>query len=115
MQIAGSVGLLGGLVGQGGSFVLIPLMTAYMRVPTRIAIGSNLAVVLLSSLAACLGKAISGQINWNIACLLIGAVIPAARMGAMFSYDVPVQRLRYILGILIVLAAVRIGFSVVFS
>ena len=28
---SGSVGLLGGLVGQGGSFILIPLMTAYVR------------------------------------------------------------------------------------
>lgn len=112
VQVAGSVGLLGGLVGQGGSFILIPLMTAYMRVPTRIAIGSNLAVVLLSSLAAFLGKAYGGQIDWNLAWLVVGAAIPAARVGAIFSHDVPVKRLRFGLGILIVIAAIRIGFTV---
>ena len=45
LTAATGVGLLGGLVGQGGSFILIPLMTTYVKVPTRIAIGSNLAIV----------------------------------------------------------------------
>ena len=49
------VGLLGGLVGQGGAFILIPMMTAFVHVPTRIALGSNLAIVLLSTSAATIG------------------------------------------------------------
>jgi hypothetical protein len=53
---AAVVGVLGGMVGQGDSFILIPLMTWFVKVPTRIAIGSNLAVVLFSSLAGFLGK-----------------------------------------------------------
>ena len=36
---AGSVGILGGLVGQGGSFILIPLMIYFAGIPSRIAIG----------------------------------------------------------------------------
>ncbi len=44
---ASGVGLLGGLVGQGGSFILIPLMTSFVQIPTRIAIGSNLAIAMI--------------------------------------------------------------------
>ncbi|MDH4317800.1 MAG: sulfite exporter TauE/SafE family protein, partial [Desulfobulbaceae bacterium] len=105
VQIAGSVGFLGGLVGQGGSFILIPLMTAWMRVPMRIAIGSNLAVVFLSSLAAFLGKVLSGRIEWPLAVCMIVAAIPAARLGALMSHRVPLRALRILLAICIAAAA----------
>lgn len=108
---AGSVGLLGGLVGQGGSFILIPLMTSFMQVPTRIAIGSNLAIVFLSSLAAFLGKACTGQIPWSLAVPVMISVIPAAYLGSLVSRKVQVARLRMILAICIVIAAIRVGFS----
>jgi len=109
---ATGVGLLGGLVGQGGSFILIPLMTAFVRIPTRIAIGSNLAIVLLSTSAAFLGKAITGQIDWLLAAPLVLVVAPAAHLGSRVSRRVPVVRLRRILAILIAAAAVRIWMSV---
>jgi uncharacterized protein len=108
---AGSVGLLGGLVGQGGSFILIPLMTSFMQVPTRIAIGSNLAIVLLSSLAAFLGKALTGQIVWSLTVPIVVTAIPAAYLGSLASRRVPVAGLRIILAICIGLAAIRVGIS----
>ncbi len=112
---AGSVGLLGGLVGQGGSFILIPLMTSFMQVPTRIAIGSNLSIVTLSSLAAFAGKASTGQIVWSLVLPIIVTAIPAAYLGSKMSRLVPVERLRMILAICVAFAALRIAMSVVFS
>jgi uncharacterized protein len=109
---AGSVGLFGGLVGQGGSFILIPLMTSYMQVPTRIAIGSNLAIVFLSSLAAFLGKAFTGQIVWALALPIVLTVIPAAHLGGLLSRKVPVAGLRMLLAACIIIAALRIGVAV---
>ncbi|MDW7771647.1 MAG: sulfite exporter TauE/SafE family protein [Desulfobulbaceae bacterium] len=111
LTVSGSVGLLGGLVGQGGSFILIPLMTSYMQIPTRIAIGSNLAIVFLSSLAAFLGKAATGQIDWLLAVPIVLTVVPAAHIGARVSRQVPVVILRRILAACIALAAVRIGMT----
>lgn len=108
VAVAGGVGLLGGLVGQGGSFILIPLMTSFVKIPTRIALGSNLAIVLLSSAAAFLGKAVTGQIEWLLAVPIIVTVIPAAYLGGHFSQTVPVLMLRRGLAIVIALAALRI-------
>jgi len=108
---ASTIGLLGGLVGQGGSFILIPLMTSYVKVPTRIAIGSNLAIVLLSSLAAFLGKALTAQIEWLLTIPIVLMVIPAASFGGYVSRRVPVLYLRRLLGVLIGLAAIRMWIS----
>jgi len=61
VSIALAIGFLGGLVGQGGSFILIPLMLYVLRLPTRVVIGSNLALVFLASLAGFVGKAATGR------------------------------------------------------
>ena len=111
---ASVVGFLGGLVGQGGSFIQIPLMTAFVQIPTRIAIGSNLAIVLLSSIAGFIGKAATGQISWLMTLPIVLTVIPAARLGSLVSRKTPVTRLRRVLAVLIAAAAIRIWVSVLF-
>jgi len=111
VSVAGAVGLLGGLVGQGGSFILIPLMTSFMQVPTRIAIGSNLGIVFLASLAGFIGKAATGQIAWALALPIVLTVLPAAQLGGLLSRRVPIAGLRVLLALCIAIAAVRIGFS----
>jgi uncharacterized membrane protein YfcA len=111
---ASGVGLLGGLVGQGGSFILIPLMTSFVQIPTRIAIGSNLAIVLLSSTAGFIGKAATGQIEWLMTMPIALTVIPAAYMGSLVSRRAPVSGLRRALAVLIAVAAIRMWISVLF-
>jgi uncharacterized membrane protein YfcA len=108
---AASIGILGGMVGQGGSFILIPLMISFVHIPTRIAIGSNLGIVLLSTTAGFLGKAFTGQIEWLLAVPVVLTVVPAARFGGILSHKVPVAGLRLILAVLIGGASVRILYT----
>jgi uncharacterized membrane protein YfcA len=112
---ASTVGLLGGLIGQGGSFILIPLMTSFVQIPTRIAIGSNLAIVLLSSMAGLIGKATTGQIEWLMAVPIVLTVVPASRVGSLVSRRVPVLGLRRALAVLIAIAAIKIWVSMLFG
>jgi uncharacterized membrane protein YfcA len=102
------VGLFGGLVGQGGSFILIPLMTAFVKIPTRIAIGSNLAIVTMSTGAAFIGKAITGQIDWLLAVPVVITVAPATILGGLLSQRFPVLWLRRLLAFFIAISAIRI-------
>ena len=87
-------------------------MTSFVGVPTRIAIGSNLAIVLLSTAAALLGKAVTGQVDWLLALPLVLTVVPATLIGGRLSPRVPVARLRRVLAVLIAAAAVRIWISI---
>ena len=105
------VGFLGGLVGQGGSFILIPLMTSLVHIPTRIAIGSNLGIILISCFAGFIGKAITGQIEWLLIIPVVLTVVPAAAYGAFVSNMMKVTKLRRILAVVSALAAIRIWLS----
>ena len=111
ISAASVVGLLGGLVGQGGSFILISLMIFFVGIPTRVAIGSNLAIVSIASFAGFGGKAITGQIEWLLAVPIVLTVIPAVSFGSIISRKLPVRLLKRILALLIALAALRIWFS----
>ena len=111
VSVASGVGLLGGMVGQGGSFILIPLMSSYVKIPTRIAIGSNLAIVMLSSMAAFISKAATGQIQWLMTIPIVLMVIPFASLGGYVSSKISVLWLRRILASLIAAAALWMWFS----
>ncbi|GAB4274060.1 MAG: sulfite exporter TauE/SafE family protein [Deferrisomatales bacterium] len=105
--IAAGVGFLGGLVGQGGSFLLIPTVVTCLRVPLRVAMGSNLVIVFFGSVAGFVGKAATGQVPPALALALLAGVAPGAWIGSRLSRRAPVRALRLTLGALIVLACVR--------
>jgi uncharacterized membrane protein YfcA len=105
--VALAVGLLGGLVGQGGSFILIPMTASLLKVPLRVAMGSNLVIVFFASLAGFAGKAATGQVAPLFALALLAGVIPGTRIGSELSHRVPTRTLRLVLGGLILAACVR--------
>ncbi len=83
--IGGTVGLLAGIVGAGGAFVLVPLLVHIARVPLRTVIATSLGVVAAAALAGLVGKAVSGQIDWWLAAGLVAGALPGGRFGAFVS------------------------------
>lgn len=110
--IAAVVGLLCGAVGQGGSFILIPLMLYVLRLPTRIVIGSNLALVTLSSLAGFTGKLVTGQIPLLLAVMIVVGAFPGAQIGSVLSQRTKPQWLRTALAVVIGAAAITVVLDV---
>lgn len=104
-----AVGLLGGMVGQGGSFILIPLMLYVLRLPTRVVIGTNMALVCFASLAAFVGKLATGQVPLVPAAVLVTGALPGAQFGSVLSKRTQPRWLRFTLAVVVALAAIRIG------
>jgi len=111
--VAAGTGLLGGLVGQGGSFLLIPAMVMLLKVPLRIAMGSNLVIVFFASLAGFLGKAATGQVSATLALALLAGIAPGSWIGSRLSARVPTHALRLTLGGVIVAACARMLWDLV--
>jgi len=70
-------GGLGSLMGLGGAFIALPVMTGYFLVPQNVAHGTSIAVVLATSLGACYSYS-------NREAAKEDAVAPSAKLGKTF-------------------------------
>ena len=113
VAIALGIGLLGGLVGQGGSFILIPMAVVLLRVPLRIAMGSNMVIIFFASLAGFLGKAATGQVPLPLAGALLAGILPGSLAGVALSRRISTGALRTALGVLILAACARMAVDLV--
>ena len=105
------VGVLGGIVGQGGAFILIPLMLYVLKIPTRIALGSSVAITFLSALAGFIGKWGTGQIPFAMAIVLVAGALMGAQLGGRLSNRLKTASLRIILSVLIAITSLKMWFE----
>lgn len=68
MAVSGGVaGLLSGLLGVGGGFVMVPALQRYTDLPMKSAVATSLAVIALVSLMGVAATAVSGAMDWALA------------------------------------------------
>jgi uncharacterized membrane protein YfcA len=111
LTLALAVGLVGGLVGQSGAFIIIPLMLYILKIPTRTAIGSSLGIVFLAALAGSIGKMITGQVDYALAFFCVTGALAGAQAGGRVSARMPRRRLRQALAVLIAITALRMAWD----
>jgi len=109
----GTIGLVAGLVGAGGAFLLLPVLVGMMRIPMRLSIGTSLAMVGISAVTGFLGKALTGQIPLWPAVTVVLASLTGAPLGGRVSRRVPVPVLRGVLAGIIALVMLRVWYDVI--
>lgn len=68
LALSGSIaGLLSGLLGVGGGFVMVPALQRYTDLPMQPAVATSLAVIALISTAGVATSAAGGSLAWGIA------------------------------------------------
>ena len=110
--IPGGVGIMSGLVGAGGAFLLMPVLIGLMRVPVRLSIGTSLAMAGAGALLGFVGKLATHQVPFMAAAAVVAGSLPGASLGARLSRRAPVGVLRWVLGAVIGLAALRVWIDV---
>jgi uncharacterized membrane protein YfcA len=102
-------GLLGGLLGVGGGFVLIPLQVLWASVPQRFANANSIVAILPIAVAAVpiyYFRKGSPQIDFRIALFLVIGSVVGAYIGARLLKRIPERELR--LAVVVVLGLVGI-------
>jgi hypothetical protein len=113
--IGGLVGVVAGLVGAGGAFLLVPLLLVVVGVPIRVTIGSSLAITAMAATAGVLGKAVTQQVPFASALVVAAGALPGAQLGAAVSRRLSGTALRAALLTVIVLTGVKVWWHVLFA
>lgn len=106
------IGFFLGMVGQGGAFIIIPIMLYILKIPLRVTVGSMLAVGLFSSTAGLAGKIVTGQVPFLMAGTMLIGAIPFARIGGFVGKRTHTRVLKWILAAIIAATAVKILYDI---
>ena len=110
--VAIGVGFCGGIVGAPGAFLLSPLMMSVLKIPTRVAIGTTLAVVVLSAFATSTGKLLTGQVPFPETVVAVVASLPGAYLGCRLSFACSPRALRWVIAAVIVAVGVGMWYQI---
>lgn len=97
------VGMLTGLVGAGGGFLIVPALSLLGGLPMGAAVGTSLLVIAMNSLAGSIGHLGHVSIRWDMALSVTGVASVGTLVGAFYAHRVPPAKLRQGFGLLILL------------
>lgn len=88
------VGVLTGLVGAGGGFLIIPALVLLSRLPMKKAVGTSLVIISLKSLIGFLGEGEGTDINWPFLLLISSFAIGGIFIGSALSRRINGDKLK---------------------
>jgi hypothetical protein len=94
LPIGVGVGLVSGLVGAGGGFLIVPALTLLAGLTMREAIGTSLLVLALQSGAGFVSHLSHTPIEWRLALLVTSTATAGSLLGARLSRRIHPARLR---------------------
>jgi uncharacterized protein len=96
------VGLLTGIIGVGGGFLIVPALVLVTGLPMRLAIGTSLLVITMNALSGFAGYVGTIEIDWYLVAWFTAIAAAGSAVGALASKRVPQQRLRQVFGYLLI-------------
>lgn len=99
------VGLISGLVGAGGGFLLVPALALLGGLAMPAAVGTSLVVISMQSFAGLAGHLTSDQIDWRLAGMVTAAAVVGALVGGRLVEFVDPDTLRQLFGWFVLLMA----------
>ncbi|MEV0156922.1 sulfite exporter TauE/SafE family protein [Micromonospora sp. NPDC050686] len=100
------VGLVTGLVGAGGGFLVVPALALLGGLPMPVAVGTSLLVIAMKSFAGLAGYLSSVQINWGLAAAVTAAAVVGSLLGGRLAGKIPADLLRQAFGWFVVVMGV---------
>jgi uncharacterized protein len=97
------VGLITGLVGVGGGFLLVPALNYLAGLPMRAAIGTSLFIIVIQSIAALAGYANHFEINVTLTVMFTLCAITGSFIGAKISGKISTAYLKRGFGVFVFL------------
>lgn len=103
-----AIGLVTGLLGAGGGFLLIPALVFLLKLPMKKAVGTSLLIIALNSLIGFAGDLGHFQIQWKFLLSVSAIAITGLLIGNLISKSIPGARLKKGFGWFVLLMGIYI-------
>ncbi|MDN3690245.1 sulfite exporter TauE/SafE family protein [Cyclobacterium jeungdonense] len=91
-------GLITGLVGVGGGFLIIPILGFLTKTPLKTAIGTTLFIVASNSLIGFMGDILNYSIHWNFLLVITSLAVSGIYVGSRIGKVLPTLTLQRFFG-----------------
>lgn len=88
------VGLVTGIVGAGGGFLVVPALTLLGGLSMPVAVGTSLLVIAMKSGAGLAGYLSSVELDWGLAAMVTGAAVLGSLGGGRLAGRIEPEKLR---------------------
>ncbi|ALI97900.1 permease [Rufibacter tibetensis] len=105
------VGLISGLVGAGGGFLIIPALVLLVRLDMKVAVGTSLVLIALNSLVGFLGDMGHYTIDWVFLLTFSGLSVIGIYVGSAFAHKINSKALKQGFGWFVLVMGVFILFK----
>jgi hypothetical protein len=110
------MGFIGAIMGIGGGFLLVPMLIYFLRVPTNVVIGTSMVLTLVTMATATVLHSITNHlVDVILALILMVGGVMGAQFGARAGQKMRGERLRLLLGILVLAVGVRFAVDLVLT
>lgn len=93
-----AVGLVTGLVGAGGGFLIVPALALFGGLPMSVAAATSLQVIALQSFAGFAGHLSGVHIDWALAAVVTSTAVVGSLVGGRLAGRIPQDALRRAFG-----------------
>lgn len=102
------IGIISGIVGAGGAFIIIPILLVVFKLPMNTVVANSIVIAFMSSIGAFVIKFMQGYIPMTDALFLIIGSILFAPLGLKVGNKVPSFVQKWIVSILIIIAIMQL-------
>ncbi|MDF3291280.1 sulfite exporter TauE/SafE family protein [Streptomyces silvisoli] len=88
------VGVVTGVLGAGGGFLIVPALALLAGLPMGIAVGTSLLVIAMNSFAGLAGHFSGAHLDWSLALAVTAAAVLGSLIGGRFAGRIPQHTLR---------------------
>ncbi|WP_006246853.1 sulfite exporter TauE/SafE family protein [Mycolicibacterium tusciae] len=99
------VGLLTGLFGVGGGFLIIPALVLMLGVEMSLAIGTSLVIITANAAGGVVAHLHDAEINWAITAAFVGTAIVGSLIAGQLGTKLNTDRLRHWFAYLVFIVA----------
>jgi len=108
IPIGAAAGFIGGLLGLGGGFLFVPILTCLFCLPIKVAVGTSLLAVFFNSIPGVIGKIISVKFDIYIALVLGIGAVAGSRLGSYLNKKMSHKAIRIFFITVLSIAIVRV-------